>query len=435
MSHVFYLNVGKAWQRSETSNTWRQQVCLQRDLYDSDVTGQQIAEALQLPQQLLTPSYWPPRLDVSGFKQTLQVEDRYALGFELQHWSSNQLASVRQICANRNATSVLLIVAIYAILQRFVQRGSITRIAVRLCGVTVWSAVLVFGQAVSGLLSLAFYYYDLVTALIVLDQVWGTWPGDVLAGIFFFHFTMTAEIVLFHALQRLTALWTGTEFKQAHWSVLFVTLTVIASPLMIPVVLVLDTIALAREILVCATELPGCRKLRAVQFAADKAVVIRRLRPCWVLSWIDLEKYDSMHNLVAALCQSLPTVILNSIVFYLGNEPGHGFFLSTGLFVVAIIASCLAILKVLIVTLWEAHEHKAHPVKYAARLFVGSMLAGHVPSTTGAADPVALKCLEQLTQQYVVSGSAPLGDPCLTGPRLQMAPQKSVEIDQSPTVI
>ena len=44
-------------------------------------------------------------------------------------------------------------------------------------------------------------------------------------------------------------------------------------------------------------------------------------------SWIDLDGYEGMRNVVAAFLQSLPTVILNSVLFALGNKPSHGIFL------------------------------------------------------------------------------------------------------------
>ena len=438
LSHVYYVNVGQAWETSEASNAWRQQVCLQKDLYNTDVTGQQLAEALKLPEQLLTPSYLPPRFDVSALEETLQVDDRYILGFELQLASNNQLSSVKKICANRAAAQVLLIVwlsfaascllivAVYAILQKYTMRGDFRRVGVRLCRTTIWSACLVFCQAVSGLVSLAFYYYDLITGFIVLYQVWGTWPGHLLTGIFIFHFAMTAEIVLFHAVLRMSAPGSDSRSKCACSSGLIVPFTLLASPFMIPLILLLDSVALARQVFVCAKQLPGCRSACTVEFAAEKAVFSSQVCRLWGFDWIDLDSYDSMHNLVAAVCQSLPTVILYSVLFFLGNEPSHGLFLSTGLFIVAIIASCLAVLKVLVVTLWEASEAKANPAKYAAKLFLGTMLAVETPSLPV---PKTSICLDKLTQQYVVSGSPPLGDPCPADNCMKVAPHlQTVEV-------
>ncbi len=57
-------------------------------------------------------------------------------------------------------------------------------------------------QTFEGVGGLAFYYYDLVTSLIVLTQIWGTWPGGILTAIFFVHFTTTGYPVAVYACFR-----------------------------------------------------------------------------------------------------------------------------------------------------------------------------------------------------------------------------------------
>ena len=113
-----------------------------------------------------------------------------------------------------------------------------------------------------------------------------------------------------------------------------------------------------------------------------------------------------MHNLIAACLQSLPTVIVNSILFSLGNNPSHGIFLSSNLFLAAIVASFLVMLKTLMELLWQASRRDMHPVRHAASLVVGKTLAGDATqSKLGArsrsVELLTLQCLE----------TAPLGDP------------------------
>ena len=95
------------------------------------------------------------------------------------------------------------------------------------------------------------------------------------------------------------------------------------------------------------------------------------------MGWVDIENYENMHNLVAAVFQSLPTVILNSVIFPLGNKPSHGIFLSNELFVNAIVASCLAMLRCLIVVLWQAYRAKVSVLRYVFSLSIGYTLAGN----------------------------------------------------------
>jgi len=152
--------------------------------------------------------------------------------------------------------------------------------------------------------------------------------------------------------------------------------------------------------------LPGFRWLRP-GFA-----VASRLHRCLEsvkyvgLSWVDLENYEGMHNLIAACLQSLPTVILNSVLFSLGNNPSHGIFLSSNLFVATIVASFLAMLKTLMEILWQASRRDAHPMRHAASLVVGKTLAGDATeSKLGARS----RSVELLSLRYLET--APLGDP------------------------
>ena len=123
------------------------------------------------------------------------------------------------------------------------------------------------------------------------------------------------------------------------------------------------------------------------------------------LSWIDLEDYESMHNLVAAVCQSLPTIILNSVLFSLGNKPSHGIFLSNKLFLAAIIASFLPMLKCLVVVLWQAFTGKVAVFRYMFSLPIGHTLAGNKVQEPTVTQPSAVQLL---VRRYQSSGSAPL---------------------------
>ena len=257
-----------------------------------------------------------------------------------------------------------------------------------------------------GVASLAFYYYDLITSIVVLTQVWGKWPGWVLFSIFLFHFATTGAIVMYHAIHKAVA---RRYHQTEHICIFCVCICIISclcSPLTIPVMLLLHTIAFLRRVLECVGQLalvPCFWWLRPAYLAAFQ--VNRWVRACNEvgLSWVKLDRYEDMHNLTAAICQSLPTVILNSVLFSFGNKPSQGIFLSGKLFIAAIIASCLAMLKSLCMVLWGAHKRRINPLVYTFGLAIGGTLAGEQPQ------PMAR--VELVTNQYVVSGSAPLGSP------------------------
>ncbi|DBA84789.1 TPA: hypothetical protein ACH3X1_005828 [Trebouxia sp. C0004] len=134
------------------------------------------------------------------------------------------------------------------------------------------------------------------------------------------------------------------------------------------------------------------------------------------LSWIDLENYEGMQNLIAACLQSLPTVILNSVLFSSGNNPSHGIFLSSNLFVAAIVASFLAMLKTLMELLWQASRRDMHPMRHAASLVVGKTLAG---DATQSKLGTRSGRVELPTLQYLET--PPLGDPAQPSKKFEAA--------------
>ena len=162
---------------------------------------------------------------------------------------ANQLLSVSTICANPSATRVLLIVwlvfagcclamlALYVCWQRWLikQSGSLKRF------LPLFAALQTMYSMFSGLGGLAFYYYDLVSNIVVLAQVWSKWPASVLLAIFLFHFAMTGAIVAFHGFYRLVGLKYDLSATGPRFVTCVVIVSLLGSPFMIPVVLLLDT--------------------------------------------------------------------------------------------------------------------------------------------------------------------------------------------------
>ena len=262
-----------------------------------------------------------------------------------------------------------------------------------------------------GLGGLAFYYYDLVTYIILLAQVWGTWPAALLLCMLLFHFAVVGVIVAFHAIYKLFGLKYDMSGVRLPFGVVLVLLSFVVGPCLIPVVLLLDTCAFIRRVLWCikqVAQLPGFHWTRQGYLIAFRFNHNLHNMRYFGLGWVDLESYESMHNLIAAVLQSLPTVVLNSVIFSLGNKPSHGILLSSGLFLIAIIASCLAMLKNLTVILWQSFRQTVHPVRHAASLVIGKTLAGKPIETSGTRQNSAV---ELLAQQHQDLGSAPLGSP------------------------
>jgi len=275
----------------------------------------------------------------------------------------------------------------------------------------VWAVMHGMYDTCQGLGGLAFYYYDLVTNIILLAQVWGAWPAALLVSILLFHFAVVGAVVAFHAIYKLFGLKYDMSGVRPPFGVVLVLLSLVVGPCLIPVILLLDTCAFIRRVLLCIKQvarLPGFRWTRPGYLVAFRFNNNLHNMRYFGLGWVDLESYESMHNLIAAVLQSLPTVVPNSVIFSLGNKPSHGIFLSSGLFLTAIIASCLAMLKSLTVILWQSFRQTVHPVRHAASLVIGKTLAGKPIETSGTRQN---SVVQLLAQQYQDLGSAPLGSP------------------------
>ena len=314
------------------------------------------------------------------------------VGFDAQD-AHNQLISVAAICANQDANQLLLIVwlvfgsscllliGVYVVGHWHTKHRGSRQSKIWLWQMPVLPVLSVLYKITWPLGGLMFYYYDLVTNIVLLAQVWGTWPAAALVAIFLFHFAVVGTVIAFHGLSRLFALRYDLADIGVCFTMAVVTMSLAVGPFLIPLVLLLDTCVFVRQVSLCIKQVvrwPGFYWMRPGYLLANRFTGCLHDVGYFGFKWVDLENYESMHNLIAAVLQSLPTVVLNSVIFSLGNKPSHGIFLSSGLFVTAIVASCLAMLKCLVVVLWQAYRGKVHPMQHAATLIVGTTLAGRL---------------------------------------------------------
>ena len=252
LSHVAHLDLGTIWDQSVVQADWRQEPCIQEPvLFYSDVTGQQ-ASRLPLLQRYMayqkdtTTTYAIHNLTqfFASNRIDLALADRY-----LQERS--QLVSVQQICKNSDFKAVLLmlwgifggscllVVCMYAVAYKLATRAGPTYFGLKSFLSPLWALSIVVTKGCSGLGGLAFYWYDCITHVIVLCQVRHTWPGHLLAIIFFFHFATVGAILACHMVHRLVAPVVGN--KKLVLYLMWDMLAVVMSPVMIPVVILLDT--------------------------------------------------------------------------------------------------------------------------------------------------------------------------------------------------
>ncbi len=296
LSHVSVLDVGEVWLRSVDLTGWRQQLCLQKKLYDLDVTGHQ-AKLLPVARRKWE-SYENnfnynvdddfDDVNISAWLKEDTAVSQWTLGYLVQD-TNNQLTSVKDICANDGSSHVLVsvwlsflgsclfVLGVYVCLQRRQLHGSIHPVMWR-------QNLLYFGKAVEalyevcyGLGGLAFYYYDLITSIIVLAQVWGKWPAGALIAILLVHFALTGAIFAFHGIYRLLDLQYDLSETGLRLSFLIGTLSLLCSPLMIPVVLLLDTCTFIRKVFLFTKRVVGPPGLL---WSRHRFVVASRLYCC-----------------------------------------------------------------------------------------------------------------------------------------------------------
>lgn len=393
LSHIIGLNVGQAWwTAAQQDSNWVQDLCLQPQLYKADVQSQPLSRV----QALLGDIFSTP-----GFQGA--VGDRYAATDATFQNFYTQLSTIRQICSNDNAPTVLLIMwlsfaaastllfvlyeglrvrrrtkAAAAIAAQQAKQGSSASWQLPTAVRSVSKGACVLNEGFWGLAELTMYYYDLVSAIIVLSQVWGRWPGYVLLAIFLVHFALTGSIVLYHGLKVYLDTWQSPPKHGAKFAWMVFSSTIL-SPLMIPAVWLLDMIVLYTELrhffvkhvfARCCKRRPASKSTKWPSSNGRRQAVLTVLR----LGWLDLEYYESMHTLVAAFYQTIPTIVLNSIIFRLGNKPSHGEFFSRSLFVSCMIAAYLSMFKTLITIFWHAYFKGPHAFFYTGQVMVGRFL-------------------------------------------------------------
>ena len=202
LSHMPFMDLGQIWHDSVAQTDWRQDLCLRQDLYEPDVTAQQISQLPDLIKRL------EGRADPNENRlqhladDWLKDHNNFLASFGFAKYlqsSTNQLTDVKSICANQDAGRWLLavwagfggccvgVVVAYACLRWCTGVYAVAYLTHNSFLAGFWAMVSPLSGTAYGLASLAFYYYDLITGMVVLTQVWGKWPGWILLSIFLFH--------------------------------------------------------------------------------------------------------------------------------------------------------------------------------------------------------------------------------------------------------
>jgi hypothetical protein len=190
------------------------------------------------------------------------------------------------------------------------------------------------------------YWYDFVTDMLLLKDVWPHWPFNVLLVLSLLNFGVSGVVMSTH------------EFRMARETMKppagFLPLS-IAFGIMetVKLAFVQYTFGLACIILL----MPLLDTIAVLQFVFQDAS-IRVLR---VEDDVDIEAFAHMRDVVKALSNTVPSAIFTSVIYAMGNNPEEGIIYTARIFVVSLLASALFLLWVWCSVLHASETNVDHP--------------------------------------------------------------------------
>ena len=169
-----------------------------------------------------------------------------------------------------------------------------------------------WGLKMSALIGLGMFYFDKVSDIILLKQIFGhTWTGFVLLFLLLGQYVLQGYVLIYHLTTKVIG--------RTVWTKLFLSMFVLIIPLGVIVTIVLDVLL----------------------FFADLGIPLK-----YVDQQVNLEHYQLFRDAGRALYGTLPTVILQSVSFTMPANPLNGLDLSVTVFIISFVAAGLQLLKV-----------------------------------------------------------------------------------------
>eukprot|EP00884_Botryococcus_braunii_P020744 jgi/Botrbrau1/7353/Bobra.0316s0001.1 len=273
-------------------------------------------------------------------------------GYYLEDYGLDEAAQadIKMLCSNQNVPSVLgglwgcfaaLLLAGYALRKVVVPR---------------WQAFLTSrwapgGRALTNIASAAtasIYWYDWVTDVMVIQEVWPAWTGGLLLALALLNYAVSGIVIVLHASRQATL---GDrrppqdllQVKLTQWTVGWLLITAVM-PL-------LDTVVLLLYLLQ-DTYMP------VVQIPA-----------------LDIDGFMHMRDVVKALTTALPTAVLTSVVYAMGNSPKVRLVFTQGVFVASLVGSLTLVLWAWYSSLFECQVEGIGMRELFRRVFTGKTLS------------------------------------------------------------
>lgn len=368
-SSVKLLQLGSVWSSSKEFREWRKQVCLNRDRYQTVELSSGVQSAIDRVASNLT---WnlgnATLLAAANILQTITVDqftDSPSISASLQQQAqpnflaqggfsfptssaNNDLDTIASMCSNPGALkeliwvwstfaglACLLTVSMTVLWQpilSLVEKVK-TRFVARFLTLAPSQKKVLAPHAlqlVLAIFKLGAYCWDVGNDIRLISIVWYSWPGKVLLAIF-----LGQMVLVTAAGSRSIGIWWYNAHNSSdslHWRKhVFVALV------MCPLVVIIDVVAavvhLMTKMLCCSISVP-------LYLGGNSAS----------------EAYFHSRHLLEAIFEALPSSVLTSIVYVLGNHPDVGYFLDRRDFLLSVTSSQLSLLLQLFEVLHEGNH-------------------------------------------------------------------------------
>eukprot|EP00884_Botryococcus_braunii_P008564 jgi/Botrbrau1/17709/Bobra.0166s0131.3 len=289
----------------------------------------------------------------SSLKQLLNQLADESPGFNVTYYFGETVSvedqNINMLCSNENVPQVLgglwggfmvLILGGYAVRKVIIPRW-------RAFVNSGWGPG---GRALTNIAAALFasiYWYDWVTDIMVIQEVWPAWTGGLLLALAILNYIVSGWVMVLHAW-RLAALENSrppSEFLSVK-----IMLWTFGWPMITALVPLLDTVVLLLYLL------------------NDMYIPFIQIRS------LDIDGFMHMRDLVKALATALPTAVLTSAVYAMGNSPDVRLVYTQGVFVASLVGSLMLVLWAWFSSLYECEVEGIGLREHFRKVFMGETL-------------------------------------------------------------
>eukprot|EP00884_Botryococcus_braunii_P014493 jgi/Botrbrau1/23044/Bobra.136_1s0033.2 len=254
-----------------------------------------------------------------------------------------------------------------------------------------WGAGGRFLTNVTAALFASIYWYDWVTDILVVQEVWPAWTGGLLLAFVLLNYAVSGWIMVLHA-------WRLAAFEDSRppseLLSVKVMLWTLGWPLITALMPLLDTVVLLLYIL------------------QDMYI------PFIQITSLNVDGFMHMRDVVKALATALPTTVLTSAVYARGNSPDVRLVYTEGVFVASLVGSVSLMLWAWYSSLFECELEGQGIWEHFRMVFTGETLPPDPNLSVRPKTPAASRHGDTVKSQrnipFVTNSSVPTTLPCVT---------------------